>query len=31
LGKIYDHIHYSALGQMELGKRFALEYIKRAR
>lgn len=31
LGKIYDHIHYSALGQMELGKRFADEYIKRSR
>ncbi|PWQ92799.1 sialate O-acetylesterase [Leucothrix pacifica] len=31
LGKIYDHIHYSAQGQMELGKRFAEAYIKRAR
>lgn len=31
LGKIYDHIHYSAQGQMELGKRFAQAYIKRAR
>ena len=30
LGKIYDHIHYSAQGQMELGKRFAQAYIKRA-
>ncbi len=31
LGKIYDHIHYNAQGQIELGKRFAEAYIKRAR
>lgn len=31
LGKIHDHIHYSAQGQMELGKRFAEAYIRRAR
>lgn len=30
LGKIYDNIHYSAQGQMELGKRFAEAYINRA-
>lgn len=30
LGKIFDHIHYNAQGQMELGKRFAQAYIKRA-
>lgn len=31
IGKIYDHIHYNAQGQMEVGKRFAQAYIKRAR
>lgn len=31
LGKIFDNIHYSAQGQMELGKRFANAYISRAR
>jgi len=31
LGKIFDNIHYSAQGQMELGKRFAEAYISRAR
>ncbi|PWQ98901.1 sialate O-acetylesterase [Leucothrix arctica] len=30
LGKIFDNIHYSAQGQMELGKRFADAYISRA-
>jgi lysophospholipase L1-like esterase len=30
LGKIFDNIHYSAQGQMELGKRFAKAYISRA-
>ncbi|RVU83790.1 sialate O-acetylesterase [Leucothrix sargassi] len=29
LGKIFDHTHYSAQGQMELGKRFANAYIQR--
>ena len=29
LGKIYDHVHYDARGQMELGKRFARAYISR--
>ena len=31
LGKLFDHVHYDARGQMELGKRFALAYIQRAR
>jgi hypothetical protein len=30
LGKIFDNTHYSAQGQMELGKRFAEAYISRA-
>ncbi len=31
LGKIFDHVHFSAPGQMELGRRFAHAYIRRAR
>lgn len=31
LGKIFDHVHYDALGQMELGKRFARAYTNRKR
>ncbi|MGB0849510.1 MAG: sialate O-acetylesterase [Thiolinea sp.] len=31
LGKIFDHVHFSAPGQMELGRRFAQAYINRAR
>lgn len=31
LGKIHDHIHYNAQGQMELGKRFAEAYIHQAK
>ena len=31
LGKIHDHVHYDAKGQMELGKRFAKAYISRER
>ena len=31
LGKIFDNTHYSAQGQMELGKRFADAYISRAK
>jgi hypothetical protein len=27
LGKIFDHVHYDAAGQIELGKRFAKAYI----
>lgn len=27
LGKIYDHVHYDAKGQIELGKRFARAYV----
>ena len=28
LGKLYDHVHYNAHGQLELGKRFAQALIK---
>ncbi|MCK5903020.1 MAG: sialate O-acetylesterase [Cocleimonas sp.] len=28
LGKIFDHVHYNANGQLELGKRFARAYLK---
>ncbi|MGK0272126.1 MAG: hypothetical protein ACI88H_002792 [Cocleimonas sp.] len=28
LGKIYDHVHYDTLGQIELGKRFANAYAR---
>lgn len=31
LGKMYDHVHYNANGQLELGKRFAKAYIEQAR
>ena len=31
LGKIFDHVHFSAPGQMELGRRFAQAYIRRTR
>jgi hypothetical protein len=31
LGKMYDHVHYNADGQLELGKRFAKAYIEQAR
>jgi len=31
LGKIYDHVHYDAMGQMELGKRFARAYVNHRR
>jgi len=31
LGKMYDHVHYNAEGQLELGKRFAQAYIEQAR
>ena len=31
LGKMYDHVHYNANGQLELGKRFAKAYIDQAR
>lgn len=31
LGKMYDHVHYNAQGQLELGKRFAKAYIEQAR
>lgn len=31
LGKLYDHVHYNANGQLELGKRFAKAYIEQAR
>ena len=27
LGKIFDHVHYDAKGQIELGKRFARAYV----
>ncbi len=30
LGKLYDHVHYNAEGQLELGKRFAKAYLKSA-
>lgn len=29
LGTIFDHVHYDAKGQLELGKRFAQAYIKK--
>ena len=29
LGKSYDKVHYSAQGQMELGRRFANAYLGR--
>lgn len=29
LGKIFDHVHYNAQGQIELGKRFARAYARR--
>lgn len=28
LGKLYDHVHYDAKGQLELGKRFAKAYLR---
>jgi hypothetical protein len=31
LGKIYDHVHYDADGQLELGKRFARAYVNARR
>ncbi|WP_228292254.1 sialate O-acetylesterase [Candidatus Thiothrix anitrata] len=31
LGKMADRIHYDAQGQLQLGKRFAQAYIKRAK
>ncbi len=31
LGKIFDHVHYDAKGQLELGQRFAQAYIKKTR
>ncbi len=31
LGKLYDHVHYDARGQMELGRRFAQAYIEQER
>jgi len=31
LGKIYDHVHYDAKGQIELGKRFARAFVNSKR
>jgi hypothetical protein len=28
LGKLFDHVHYDAKGQLELGKRFAKAYLR---